>query len=74
MSDITFKDQLPSLQKRYLCLTTKHARTDLLNCICRTCGMNRKYLIKLLRGLRVYKPYTGKSDTYSKDAKDLLYK
>lgn len=74
MSDITFKDQLPSLQKRYLCLTTKHARTDLLNCICRTYGMNRKYLIKLLRGLRVYKPYTGKCDTYSKDAKDLLYK
>ena len=68
----SFKENLPRHRRQYAALRTKKARTRFLELLTACLGINRKYLIKLLRGRRRYKPHRGRSPTYSQAARDQL--
>jgi hypothetical protein len=68
----TFQDNLPRYRRQYAAMRTKRARTRLLDALVASHRFERKYLIKLLRGQRNYKPRRGRGPTYTEDAKRLL--
>jgi hypothetical protein len=67
-----FRENLPRLRQQYAALRTKKARTRFLERLTAALGINRKYLIKLLRGKRRYKPHRGRGPTYTPSARRLL--
>ncbi len=74
MSTITFRDNLPRFKRRYAAMRTKAARGKMLDSLCATYGCSRKYMNKLLRGTRKYKPHKGRKPSYGDESKKLLGK
>jgi len=67
-----FKEDLPRYRRQYAAMRTKKARTRFLDHLVASYRIERKYLIKLLRQKRRYKPHRGRSPAYSQGARDLL--
>jgi len=74
MSTLTFRDNLPKFRRRYAAMRTKSARGRVLDTLCGTYGCSRKYLNKLLRGTRGYRPRRGRGSTYGEEPRKLLGK
>lgn len=72
MSTLTFRDNLPKFKQQYGAMRTKTARGKTLDSICQTYGCSRKYLIKLLRGTREYRPHRGRGPSYGEEPRKLL--
>jgi len=68
----SFRESLPNYKRCYAEMRTKKARTAMLDRLTVSHGIDRKYLTKLLRGTREYKPHTGRSSSYNQSAKALL--
>jgi len=68
----TFKGNLRRHRRQYAALRSKKARTAFLDRLTGCLGINRKYLIKLLRGKRRYKPHRGRPPAYTPAAAALL--
>jgi len=72
MSTLTFRDNLPKFKQQYAAMRTKTAKGKILDSICHTYGCTRKYLIKLLRGTREYRPHRGRGPSYGEEPRKLL--
>ena len=72
MADQTFRSGLAAFRRRYAALRTKAARHDMLDELKRTFGFDRKYLNKLPRGKRSYRPPRGRGRTYGPEAEQLV--
>jgi hypothetical protein len=73
-SMMTFRDNLPRYRRQYTAMSTKRAQTRFLDALSVTYPFERKYLMKLLRGKRVYRAHHGRRSSYSENAKELLVK
>ena len=67
MSDATFRDRLPQLRRSYAAMRTRRAKTRLVDAVRQSFPFERKYLIKLLRGKRVYREHRGRAPAYGKE-------
>ena len=72
MSSTTFKDNFPRYKRQYAALQTKRARSTFLDSICISYGCDRKYLNKLLKGVRRYRPHRGRAPSYSEESRKTL--
>jgi len=70
----SFKENFPLHKRKYAAMRSKKNRGAYPDQLCACHGANRKYLIKLLRGKRAYKPRQGRSPAYGEGARDLLVK
>jgi len=68
----TFKEKLPYYRRQYAAMRGRKARTRFLDHLVASLRIDRKYLIKLLRGKRLYRPHRGRSPAYSQGAKGLI--
>ena len=64
MADTTFRDQLNTHRRCYAAMRTKRARGCFLDRLQDVMSCSRKYLIRLLRGKRNYRPPRGRSPSY----------
>ena len=64
MSASTFQERLPDFRNQYARLKSKAAKGRFATRLCETFGFERKYLLKLLNGIRRYKPPRGRAATY----------
>ena len=72
MSTLTFRDNLAKFKQQYAAMRTKTAKGKTLDSLCQTYGCSRKYLNKLLRGKRVYRPHRGRGPSYGEEERKLL--
>lgn len=72
MADQTFRENLERFRRRYAAMRTKLARGRVLDGLCGAFGFERKYLGKLLRGKRGYRPRRGRGRSFGAGAERLL--
>lgn len=72
MSRNTKREYILRKSEDYLGEIDRSKKSRMLNEICSVVGLERKYVIKLLRGTRTYRPPKGRSKTYGKEAEGLL--
>ena len=64
MSSSTFQERLPNFRNQYARLKSKAAKGRFVTRLSETFEFERKYLLKLLNGIRRYKPPRGRAATY----------